>query len=126
VRTARGWRTERRTGAEPRGNGGDGGLERTFLSAAPDLPWRAGARIAEPRGDGGLVRTVRGWRTGADLSWSSRATRRTGAAGMAGLVFPSLEQSRGRRTGAAGARERAGDCRQNRAPKSVNVYTIFL
>jgi hypothetical protein len=26
----------------------------------------------------------------------------------------------------AGARERAGDCRQNRAPKCVYVYTIIL
>jgi hypothetical protein len=120
---------------EPReeSGGGDGGVGPSFLGAAAwGWRWRgrtfhdggrerrAGAGsdfpfLEQPRGDGdGGV--------GPSMMAAERGERGQGCSGG------ELEPISGFGGGGAesGARERAGDCRQNRAPKCVYVYTIVL
>jgi hypothetical protein len=103
----------RRTGAESAGV--DGGIRISFLGTA--------ARAAD-------------W-SGGDGGFSEEGVQRARAL-MAGSEFPSLEQPRGRRTGAAGmagsarrgrrerGRERERAAGRTVRQKSVYVYTMVL
>jgi hypothetical protein len=87
-------------------SGGDGGISLSFLgTAARAMDWSGG--------DGGISLSF--------LGTAARATDWSGGDGgiseLAGLAAGAQRPR---------ARERAGDCRQNRAPKSVYVYTIVL
>jgi hypothetical protein len=111
---------------QPRGDG-DGGVGPSMMAAERGERGRGCSGGVGPsistRGPSFLGASARGWR------WRGVG----GGDALAGsdlpsphADLPSLEQPRGDGDGGASGAQRAGDCRKNRAPKCVYVYTIVL